>query len=85
MNTTSTWQQNRNHRTDSVWQKTGKSVKHNGVSYSAEYTNGFTGQTIRKGLAMTGHDWYIFNAQGVMVRRSTSLTIAKRHAAEVAA
>lgn len=77
--------QNMAHRNDTVWINTGKSVTHNGERYLSEYTNGFTGQTIRKGWRMTGRDWHIFDADGNETGRAHSLTWAKLRAAQHAA
>jgi hypothetical protein len=79
METTS--RQNTAHRTDMVWIKTGSRVKVNGENYLSEYTNGFTGQVIRKDWRMTGQDWVIFDANGNVSGRAHSLTWAKMDAA----
>jgi len=84
METTSA--QNTAHRTDLAWIKaTGKAFKVNGENYLSEYTNVFTGQSIRKGWRMTGQDWFIFNEANEVTGRAHSLTWAKFEAAEVAA
>ncbi|HOI03940.1 MAG TPA: hypothetical protein PLJ48_07295 [Dermatophilaceae bacterium] len=77
--------QNKAHRNSTVWLKTGKTVHHNGEMYISEYTNGFTGQTIRKGWRMTGQDWFVFDADGNITHRAHSLTWAKMDAAGVTA
>ena len=46
-----------------------------------KYFNPFTGQAIRKSWRMTGHDWFIFDAEGNVTGRSHSLTWAKMDAA----
>ncbi len=73
--------QNAAHRTDGVWAKTGSKVHANGEWYLSEYTNGFTGQKIRKDWRMTGQDWIIFDAAGNVTGRAHSLTWAKLEAA----
>ena len=84
METTSA--QNTAHRTDLAWVKTtGKSFKVNGENYLSEYTNIFTGQSIRKGWRMTGQDWFIFNEANEITGRAHSLTWAKFEAADAAA
>ena len=73
--------QNKDHRNDIVWMKTkGKSFDVNGEHYISEYRNLFTGQVIRKGWRMTGHDWFIFNETDTLTGRSHSLTWAKLEA-----
>lgn len=81
MTTTAT--QNKAHRIDSVWMKTAGKVRHNGELYLSEYTNGFTGQVIRKDWRMTGQDWIIFDANGNLTGRAHSLTWAKLDAAAI--
>lgn len=81
MNTTAA--QNAAHRTSGEWIKTGKTVHVNGEMYISEYTNGFTGQQIRKGWRMTGQDWFIFDAAGNVTGRAHSLTWAKFNAAGI--
>lgn len=81
MNTTAA--QNIAHRTDGTWIKTGKTVHVNGEMYISEYTNGFTGQAIRKDWRMTGQDWVIFDADGKVTGRAHSLTWAKLEAAGI--
>lgn len=81
--THTTVSQNAAHRTDIAWVKTpGKSFKANGESYLSEYRNIFTGQVIRKGWRMTGHDWFIFDAADNITGRAHSLTWAKFDAAD---
>jgi len=78
--------QNASHRADLAWSKTtGKSFRVNGESYTSEYVNLFTGQAIRKDWRMTGVDWVIFDAAGVVVGRAYSLTFAKHEAGRFAA
>jgi hypothetical protein len=81
MNTTSS--QNSAHRNDTVWIKTGSKAKVDGELYLSEYTNGFTGQKIRKDWRMTGQDWIIFDANGNVTGRAHSLTWAKYDAAGI--
>lgn len=73
--------QNKAHKSDMVWAKTSKGVTFGGERYQSEYTNLFTGQTIRKDWRMTGRDWVVFNAAGVITHRAHSLTWAKMDAA----
>ncbi len=73
--------QNMAHRTSIVWIKTGSKVRLNGELYLSEYTNAFTGQTIRKDWRMTGRDWIVFDAAGNITHRAHSLTWAKLDAA----
>lgn len=69
------------HKTDGAWAKTGSKVQANGEHYLSEYTNGFTGQQIRKDWRVTGQDWIIFDAAGNVTGRAHSLTWAKFEAA----
>mgnify|MGYP007069303624 CR=1 FL=1 len=74
--------QNQTHRNDLAWIKTpGKSFTAGGERYISEYTNPWTGQAIRKDWRMTGQDWVIFDAAGIVTGRSHSLTWAKMDAA----
>ena len=73
--------QNIAHRTDVAWVKsTGRSFQANGERYISEYSNPFTGQTIRKSWRMTGQDWFVFDAAGNVTGRAHSLTWAKLEA-----
>lgn len=74
--------QNTAHRTDVAWIKSkGKSFDAAGEHYISEYLNPWTGQAIRKGWRMTGHDWFVFDAAGAITHRAHSLTWAKMDAA----
>lgn len=73
--------QNEAHRADTQWVKTpGRSFYHNGEHYLSEYVNLSTGQAIRKGWRMTGHDWYVFDNTGELITRAHSLIWAKYEA-----
>ena len=77
--------QNKAHRSDIAWQKSkGKSFSVDGERYVSEYLNVFTGQAIRKSWRMTGRDWVVFDADGNIVARSATLTLAKYDASEKA-
>lgn len=76
-----TIEQNRAHRNDAVWIKTGKTSVQGGQRFGSTYSNVFTGQTIAKGYAMTGADWHIWDAAGSLVGRVFSLSFAKYEAA----
>ena len=70
--------QNAAHRNDIAWIKsTGRSFHVDGELYISEYLNPFTGQAIRKSWRMSGHDWYLFDADGNIMSRHHSLTWAK--------
>lgn len=73
----STVAQNAAHKLDGEWSKTGKTVHVNGEMFISEYTNGFTGQRIRKDWRMTGQDWIVFDAADNITGRAHSLTWAK--------
>lgn len=78
--------QNTAHRNDATWIK--RSVTPAGVAgewWTSEYSNPFTGQTIRKSGRMAGQDWFIFDADGNVTGRAHSLTWAKLDAASVPA
>lgn len=78
----STTAQNKAHKLDGTWIKTASRTQAAGEHWLSEYTNGFTGQVIRKGWRMTGQDWYIFDAEGNVTGRARSLTWAKLAAAD---